>query len=36
MKMTVMPIVICAPGTIPKGLMKGLEELENKGKVDTI
>ena len=29
MKVTVMPIVIGALGTIPKGLAKGLEDLEN-------
>ena len=35
MKMMVLPIVIGVLGTIPKGLAKGLEELEN-GQVETI
>ena len=28
MKVTVIPIVISALGTIPKGMIKGLEDLE--------
>ena len=31
MKMMVIPIVIGALGTIPKGLVKGLEDLEIRG-----
>ena len=34
--MTVIPIVIGALGTIPKGLEKGLEDLEIGGQVKTI
>ena len=30
MKLTVIPIVVGAQGTIPKGLMKGLEDLEKR------
>ena len=36
MKVTVIPVVIGALGTIPKGLVKGLEHLEKKGQVETI
>ena len=36
MKVTVIPIVIGALGTVTKGLVKGLEDLEIKGRVETI
>ena len=36
MKMTIVPIVIGALGTITKGLLKGLEDLEVSGRVKTI
>ena len=36
MKVTVIPIVIGALGTIPKVMIKELEELEIGGQVDTI
>ena len=36
MKVTMIPIVIGALGTIPKGLIKGLEDLEIRGQVTTI
>ena len=36
MKVTVIPIVIGALRTIPKGLVKGLEDLEIRGQVETI
>ena len=36
MKVTVMPIVIRALETIIKGLIKGLEDLEIRGQIDTI
>ena len=36
MKVTIMPIVIGALGTISKGLLKGLEDLEVGGRVDII
>ena len=36
MKVTVVPIVIGALGTIAKGLLKGLEDLEIGGRVETI
>ena len=36
MKVAVIPIVIGALGTIPKGLVKGLEDLELRGQVQTI
>ena len=36
MKVTIVPIVICALGTITKGLLKGLEDLEIGGRVETI
>ena len=36
MKVTIVPIVIGALGTVTKGLLKGLEELEVGGQVQTI
>ena len=36
MKVTIVPIVIGAFGTIIKGLLKGLEDLEVGGRVETI
>ena len=36
MKLTIMPIVIGAFGTVTKGLLKGLEDLEVGGRVETI
>ena len=36
MKVTIVPIVIGALGIITKGLLKGLEELEIGGRVETI
>ena len=36
MKVTVIPVVIGALGTIPKGLVKGLKDLEIRGQVETI
>ena len=36
MKVTIVPIVIGALGTITKGLLKGLEDLEVSGRVETI
>ena len=36
MKVTIVPIVISAFGTITKGLLKGLEDLEVGGRVETI
>ena len=36
MKVTIVPIVICALGAITKGLLKGLEDLEVGGRVETI
>ena len=36
MKVTIVPIVIGAFGTISKGLLKGLEDLEVGGRVETI
>ena len=36
MKVTIIPIVICPLGTITKGLLKGLEDLEISGRVETI
>ena len=36
MKVTVTPIVIGALGTIPKGFIHGLEDLEMRGRVKTI
>ena len=35
MKVTIVPIVIGAFGTITKGLLKGLEKLEAGGRVET-
>ena len=36
MKVTIVPIVIGAFGTITKGLLKGLEDLEVGGRTETI
>ena len=36
MKVTIIPIVIGAFGTVTKGLLKGLEYLEVGGSVETI
>ena len=36
MKVTVIPIVNAALGTIPKGLVKGVDDLEIGGQVETI
>ena len=36
MKVTIVPIVIGALGTVTKGLLKGLEDLEIGGRVETI
>ena len=36
MKVTIVPIVIGALGTITKGLLKGLEDLEVGGRIETI
>ena len=36
MKVTIVPIVIGALGTITKGSLKGLEDLEVDGRVETI
>ena len=36
MKVTIVPIVIGALGTVTKGLLKGLEDLEVSGQVETI
>ncbi len=36
MKVTIVPFVIGATGTITKGLLKGLEDLEIGGRVETI
>ena len=36
MKVTVIPIVTGALGTVTKGLVKGLEDLEISGQVETI
>ena len=36
MKVAIVPIVIGAFGTISKGLLKGLEDLEVGGRVETI
>ena len=36
MKVTIVPITIGALATITKGLLKGLEELEGGGRVETI
>ena len=34
--MTIVPVVIGAFGTVTKGLLKGLEDLEVGGRVETI
>ena len=36
MKVTIVPIVIGALGTVTKGLLKGLEDMEVGGRVETI
>ena len=36
MKVTVIPIVVGELGTILKGSVKGLEDLEERGQVETI
>ena len=36
MKVMVIPIVVGALGTVPKGLEKMLEELEIRGRIETI
>ena len=36
MKVTIIPIVIGAFGTVTKGLLKGLEDLEIGGRVETM
>ena len=36
MKVTIIPIVIGAFGTVSKGLLKGLDDLEVGGRVETI
>ena len=36
MKVTVMPFVIADFGTVTKGLLKGLEDLDVGGRVETI
>ena len=36
MQLTIIPIVIGAFGTVTKGLLKGLEDLEIRGRVETI
>ena len=36
MKVTVIPIVIRAHGTVTKGLVQGLEDLEIMGRVETV
>ena len=36
MKVTIVPTVIGALGTITKGLLKGMEDLEVGGRVETI
>ena len=35
MKVTIIPIVIGALGTVTKGLIKGLEDFEITGRVET-
>ena len=35
MKVTIIPIVIGAFGTVTKGLLKGMEDLEFGGRVET-
>ena len=36
MKVKVIPIVVGALGTVPKGLERGLESLEIRGRIETI
>ena len=36
MKVTIIPIVIAPFGTVTKGILKGLEDLEAGGRVETI
>ena len=36
MQVTIIPIVIDAVGTVAKGLLKGLEDLEVGGRMETI
>ena len=36
MKVTIIPIVIDALGTVTKGLVEGLEDLEIRGQMETI
>ena len=36
MKVTIIPIIIGAPGIVTKGLAQGLAELEIKGRVGTV
>ena len=36
MKVTVIPVVVGALGTIPEGLVKGVEDLEIRGQVEII
>ena len=36
MKVTIIPVVIDGFGSVTKGLLKGLEDLEVGGRVDTI
>ena len=36
MKVTVIPIVVGALGTVIKGLVKGLKDLEIRGLVETV
>ena len=36
MNVTIIPIVIGAFGTVTKGLLKGLKDLEIRGRVETI
>ena len=36
MRVTIIPIVIGAVGTVTKGLIKGLEDLEIRGRVEAI
>ena len=36
MQVTIIPIVVGAFGSVTKGLLKGLEDLEGGGRVETI
>ncbi len=36
MKVTIIPVVIGALGTVTEGLVQGLEDLEIRGRVETI